>query len=195
MLIFSLNHAWNKLHGEPTNEDSYQVGGMRLRLPELQAQDQEGRKVGAGSRSPYQVSGMRLRLQKLQAEDQWSREVQSKQGLKDGWEEDVNGMFLWEGLPIPPPSQVFVNYKPCQRQVERRFPPTHFPQESLLIWLHARWSLRTRGEATTQLNNPLNHNFNHNLNPKLKLLTYQYYDSVFQKFYASWSQGLGLSSN
>ncbi len=68
MLISSLNHAWNKLRGEPVNEDSYRVGGMRLRLPELQAGDQKGRKVRAGSGS--------------------------KQGLKDGWEEDADGMPL-----------------------------------------------------------------------------------------------------
>ncbi len=45
MLISSLNYAWNKLRGEPANSDSYRVGGMRLRLPKLQAEDQEARKV------------------------------------------------------------------------------------------------------------------------------------------------------
>ena len=29
-------------------------------------------------------------VQRLQAEDQWAREMQSKQGLKDGWEEDAD---------------------------------------------------------------------------------------------------------
>ncbi len=33
----------------------------------------------------------------------------------------------------------------------RRFPLTHFPQESLSIWLHARRSSSPRGEATAQL--------------------------------------------
>ncbi len=51
-----------KLRGEPVNEDPYQVGGMRLRLPELQAEEQEARKLKVGSRSPYQVGGMKLRL-------------------------------------------------------------------------------------------------------------------------------------
>ncbi len=37
-------------------------------------------------------------------------------------------------------------------------------------------------------------NLNHNLHPELKLLTCQHNDSVFQKFYTSWSRGLGLSS-
>ena len=68
MPISSLNYAWNKLRGEPVNEDPYRVGRMRLRLPELQAEDQEARKVRAGSGS--------------------------KQGLKDGWEEDADGMPL-----------------------------------------------------------------------------------------------------
>ncbi len=52
-----------KLCGEPANKDPYQVSGMKLWLPELQVEEQEARKVRAGSRSPYQVSGMRLRLQ------------------------------------------------------------------------------------------------------------------------------------
>ena len=41
---------------------------MRLQLPELQAEEQEARKARAG--------------------------LGSKQGLKDGWEEDSDGMFL-----------------------------------------------------------------------------------------------------
>ncbi len=58
-----------KLRGEPANEGPYQVGGMRLRLPELQTEGLEARKVEArklkaGSRSPYQVGKMRLRLQR-----------------------------------------------------------------------------------------------------------------------------------
>ncbi len=61
--ISSLDHAsFYKLCGEPANKDPYQVGGIRLRFPELQAEKQEARKVRAGSRSPYQVGGMRLQL-------------------------------------------------------------------------------------------------------------------------------------
>lgn len=49
-------------------KDPYQVGRIRLRLPELQDMKNRGvkkfeaRKVKAGSGSPYQIGGMRLRL-------------------------------------------------------------------------------------------------------------------------------------
>ena len=66
--------------------------------------EQAPRQVRAESKSPYQVGGMRLRLQKLQ-EARKVREVsESKQGLKDGWEENADGILLWEGLPISPPN-------------------------------------------------------------------------------------------
>ena len=66
--------------------------------------EQAPRRVRTESKSPYQVGGMRLRLQKLQ-EARKVREVsESKQGLKDGWEENADGILLWEGLPISPPN-------------------------------------------------------------------------------------------
>ncbi len=38
----SLDYAkFNKLRGEPANKGLYQVGGMRLRLPELQVEEQQ----------------------------------------------------------------------------------------------------------------------------------------------------------
>ena len=89
MLISSFNYTWNKLYNKPANKDPYQIGRMRLWLLELQ--EQEVKKVKIGSRSPYQFSGMRLQLQRLQVKDQWARKVQSKQGLKNGWE--VNACF------------------------------------------------------------------------------------------------------
>ncbi len=62
--IFSFDHAsFYKLCGEPANENPYKVGGIRLRFSELQAEEQEARKVRARSRSPYQVDRMRLPLQ------------------------------------------------------------------------------------------------------------------------------------
>ncbi len=51
-----------KLRGKPTNENPYQVGGIRLQLLELQAEEQEVMELRAGLRSPYQVGGMRLQL-------------------------------------------------------------------------------------------------------------------------------------
>ncbi len=65
---------------------------MRLRLPELQVEEQEVRKVEvrklkAELRSPYQVDGMRLRLQGAAG---GLGKSGSKQGLKDGGEEDAN---------------------------------------------------------------------------------------------------------
>ena len=70
--------------------------------------EQAPRRVRTELRSPYQVVGMRLRLQKLQAKDQEARKVrevsESKQGLKDGWEENANVILIWEGLPISPPN-------------------------------------------------------------------------------------------
>ncbi len=63
--ISSFNYAsFYKLRGEPANKDPYYVDGMRLRLPELQAEEQEAKKVKARSRSPYQVGEMRLQLQR-----------------------------------------------------------------------------------------------------------------------------------
>ncbi len=53
--------SW-KLRGKPAIKDLYQVGKIRLRLPELQ-EEQKARELKAGSKNPYQVGGMRLRLQ------------------------------------------------------------------------------------------------------------------------------------
>ncbi len=84
---FPFNYAsFYKLCSKSANKGLYQVGRMRLRLPELQVEEQEARKVKAkkvktGLRSPYQIGEMRLRLQKLQVKDQWAGEVQSKQDL------------------------------------------------------------------------------------------------------------------
>ncbi len=62
----------------------------------VQPEDQEASQGGV--EKPYQVGGMRLRFPELQAEDQEARKVRaesgSKQGLKDGWEEDADGMLL-----------------------------------------------------------------------------------------------------
>ncbi len=49
-----------KLRGEPANKNPYQVGEIRLQLPELQVEDQEVRKLRVGLESLYQVGGMRL---------------------------------------------------------------------------------------------------------------------------------------
>ena len=65
---------WSQLRGELAKEEPYQqasIGGLRLRLPELQEEDQVARKV-------------------------------RKQGLKDGWEEDAEGVLHHEGLPYIP---------------------------------------------------------------------------------------------
>ncbi len=68
VLISSFDYpSFYKFYGEPTNKSPYQVGEIRLWLPELQAEEQEVRKVKVkklkvGSKSPYQVGGMRLWL-------------------------------------------------------------------------------------------------------------------------------------
>ncbi len=67
----SLDYAsFYKFCDKPANKGLYQVGGMRLRLSELQIEEQEARKVEAKkiktrSRSSYQIGEMKLRLQKL----------------------------------------------------------------------------------------------------------------------------------
>ncbi len=78
----------------------------------------------AGSRSSYQVSGMRLQLQVAAG---GLGKSEGKQCLKDGWEEDANGMLL------------------------QRRPPIHTRSRAPQSQLHARRSSRTRGEATTTL--------------------------------------------
>lgn len=73
-----LYQFWNKLRGKLAQEGPYQkasIEGMRLRLPELQAETPEARKVRAGSGC--------------------------EQGLKDGWE-DINGVLHRQGLPYLP---------------------------------------------------------------------------------------------
>ncbi len=53
---------------------------------------------------PYQqanIGGLRLRLPKLQMEDQKARRIR-KQGLKDGWEENANGVLYYQSLPFVP---------------------------------------------------------------------------------------------
>ncbi len=78
-----------KLRREPANE--------RLRLPELQVEEQEAREFKVGSRSPYQVGGIRLQLQGATGRLGKSG---GKQGLKDGWEEDADGMLFQKRPPI-----------------------------------------------------------------------------------------------
>ncbi len=60
--IPSAHFLSRKLRGKPANKDPYQVGRMKLRLPKLQVEEQEVRKLKAGLGSPYQVGEMRLRL-------------------------------------------------------------------------------------------------------------------------------------
>ncbi len=64
---------WKGLRGELASEKAYQasVGGIRLRLPELQAKDQLVGKI-------------------------------REQGLKNGWEEDADGVLHHQRLPYVP---------------------------------------------------------------------------------------------
>ncbi len=53
---------------------------------------------------PYQqasIRGLRLRLPELQAENQEARRIR-EQGLKDGWEENADGVLCHQGLPYVP---------------------------------------------------------------------------------------------
>ncbi len=65
---------WTQLRGELAQEGRYQqtsIGGLRLRLSELQAEDQETRRI-------------------------------REQGLKDGWEENPDGVLCHQGLLYMP---------------------------------------------------------------------------------------------
>ncbi len=54
-------------------------------------------------KKPYQASirGLRLQLPELQAEDQEAQKLR-EQGLKDGWDENVDGVLYHQGLPYMP---------------------------------------------------------------------------------------------
>ncbi len=60
--ISSVHFFPHKLRGELANKDPYQVPGMKLWLPKLQAKEQEAKKLRVGLGSPYQVDRMRLQL-------------------------------------------------------------------------------------------------------------------------------------
>ncbi len=68
-----LYQFWTQLQGDLAHEGPYQasVGGLRLWLRELQAEDKEARKV-------------------------------REQGLKDGWEENADGVLCHQGLLYMP---------------------------------------------------------------------------------------------